>query len=583
MPSSHWVPYSIADSTIAGPLIPLRQSNILSGAPIQHVSLLSRRERLTTVAFAVLLVASLTLFWGFAFTHLAFSSVRWQFVVGVLALLAFLLCEFLRIIQGLFLMVCTYFAKNPVPLSPEGGLRVAILTTVVPSKEPLEIVTETLRAMKKIEYGRGSVDVWILDEGDDDDVKRVCRELDVKHFSRRGIPKYHQDRGPFRTKTKAGNHNSWRDAHEHEYDIVAQMDPDHKPFPNFLERTLGYFRDPNVAFVVAPQVYGNLNENFVTKGAAEHGYVFHGIVQRCGGGIGSPVLIGTNHLYRTSAWSQMGGYQDSIIEDHRTSITLNTLTNPATGQKWRGVYTPDILSIGEGPTSWTDYFTQQERWAYGIVEILVKHSPKYLPKQSLKNALFYLGIELFYPSVAVTFLLSLLMCLVTIIVGAHSTLFLPGNFLLFGELWVLGLLTQMLFFFWMQRFNLTAFERHGASKTATLITLLTAPVYTSAFVQFLSGKHLNYVITPKGEARTVVNLSTFTPHLVGIGLYLPLVVNSVLTNNQVSTFWSILTFLTLIPLPLKVMWHNFKERILFEGMMKTIRTTMLGMFGDMGS
>ena len=35
------------------------------------------------------------------------------------------------------------------------------------------------------------------------------------------------------------------------------MDPDHVPQPYFLTRTIGYFRDPDVAFVVAPQVYGN--------------------------------------------------------------------------------------------------------------------------------------------------------------------------------------------------------------------------------------------------------------------------------------------------------------------------------------
>jgi cellulose synthase/poly-beta-1,6-N-acetylglucosamine synthase-like glycosyltransferase len=36
------------------------------------------------------------------------------------------------------------------------------------------------------------------------------------------------------------------------------MDPDHVPRKNFLMRTLGYFKDQDVAFVVAPQVYGNI-------------------------------------------------------------------------------------------------------------------------------------------------------------------------------------------------------------------------------------------------------------------------------------------------------------------------------------
>jgi hypothetical protein len=94
------------------------------------------------------------------------------------------------------------------------------------------------------------------------------------------------------------NHNAWRSAHEGRYDVVAQMDPDHVPYPNFLERTLGYFADPDTAFVVAPQVYANLAESFVARGAAEPAYLFHGVIQRGGNGRGAPLLIGTNHLYQ---------------------------------------------------------------------------------------------------------------------------------------------------------------------------------------------------------------------------------------------------------------------------------------------
>ena len=29
------------------------------------------------------------------------------------------------------------------------------------------------------------------------------------------------------------------------------------------------------------------------------------------------------------------------------------------------VYTPDVLAVGEGPASWTDFFSQQTRWSRG--------------------------------------------------------------------------------------------------------------------------------------------------------------------------------------------------------------------------
>ena len=95
--------------------------------------------------------------------------------------------------------------------------------------------------------------------------------------------------------------------------------------------------------------------------------------------MGAPLLIGTNHIYRPTAFAQIGGYQDSIIEDHLTAMAVYAAINPETGDRWRGVYTPDIIAIGEGPTSFTDYFNQQKRWAYGIWEIMARKSHRILP------------------------------------------------------------------------------------------------------------------------------------------------------------------------------------------------------------
>jgi len=59
-------------------------------------------------------------------------------------------------------------------------LRVAFLTTIVPGKEPIELAERTLTAATEIVYG-GTFDVWLLDEGDSDDVKEMCGRLGVRH------------------------------------------------------------------------------------------------------------------------------------------------------------------------------------------------------------------------------------------------------------------------------------------------------------------------------------------------------------------------------------------------------------------
>ena len=128
------------------------------------------------------------------------------------------------------------------------------------------------------------MDVWLLDEGDDPDVKLRCEELGVRHFTRKGRPEWNSRAGPFRARTKHGNHNAWRSSTRPTTTWWRRWTPTTCPCPNFLERTLGYFGDPDTAFVVAPQVYGNLDESFVARGAAELAYLFHGIIQRGGNG-----------------------------------------------------------------------------------------------------------------------------------------------------------------------------------------------------------------------------------------------------------------------------------------------------------
>ena len=189
----------------------------------------------------------------------------------------------------------------------------------------------------------------------------------MHHFSRKGVAKWNQAKGPHRAKTKHGNYNAWLDAHGDDYDFFASVDTDHVPLPNYLERMLGYFRDPDVAFVVGPQVYGNY-DTAVTKAAESQQFLFHALIQRAGNRYGAPDV--RRHQQRRThqrRCKQIGGLYDSITEDMATGFEIHRHRNPATGRKWRSVYTPDVLAVGEGPAAWTDFFTQQLRWSRGHV------------------------------------------------------------------------------------------------------------------------------------------------------------------------------------------------------------------------
>ncbi|MEU4423005.1 glycosyltransferase family 2 protein [Actinoplanes sp. NPDC024001] len=467
-------------------------------------------------------------------------------VAAVLTVAGLVVMVVMQIIVALRTLVLTFFAaraRDPIPMVPPPGLRVAVLTTIVPGKEPVELVMATLRAMRRIRHD-GVLDVWLLDEGDDPEVRRRCERLGVRHFSRKGHPEWNQASGPFKARTKHGNHNAWRSAYENEYDVIAQMDPDHVPYPNFLERTLGYFADPDTAFVVAPQVYANLTESFVARGAAELAYLFHGVIQRGGNGRGAPLLIGTNHLYRPAAFRQIGGYQDSIIEDHLTSMVVFSAVNPATGNAWRGVYTPDVVAVGEGPATYSDFFSQQKRWAYGIWQIARSHSPSVLGRLPLvSQRLTFAALQAHYPTTAISWVGGIFLTGLYL-VGGITISRLPS--LIWAALFALNLLVGLAFVQFTRRFNLVAHERRSWGLSGMLLELATAPVYLAAAAAQLAGRPLAYVVTPKGSAATGDTWRTFRPHLAWAALSLSFIAAGLaLGHTFVSLYvWAVLTIVT---------------------------------------
>jgi cellulose synthase/poly-beta-1,6-N-acetylglucosamine synthase-like glycosyltransferase len=538
----------VATATAAGPLQPAAEG--VQRVAFRHVASLRERLALTALIGLNATTAILFIVWLLRPEHIPGfhgqlpAALLWTARFGFVLVIG---VEVLRLLQNFAVWTFAIHAKDPVPVDPPIRLRVAMLTTIVPGKEPIEIVERTLRKMLQVAYC-GTVDVWILDEGDDDAVKAMAKRLGVRHFSRHGRPEYNQPDGQFRARSKAGNHNAWRAEHEHDYDIVAQMDPDHVPLPSFLERTLGYFRDPDVAFVVAPQVYGNMYDNWIAHGASVQQYLFSGIVERGGNGLDAPLLIGTNHLYRAAAWAQIGGYQDSIIEDHLTSMRVQREVNPATGRRWRGVYTPDVLAVGEGPTSWADYFNQQRRWSYGVWEILLR-GRGVRRGLSARQRLLYGCVQFYYPSVALTLLLGNVATALYLLFGVAS---IQLHSLTWLALWGLSLSSWFALWFWLRRFYLAEHERVEAGIPGMALALFAGPVYLASAVAAIRRKPLAYAVTAKGDLSTGESLSTFRLHLWwAAGAAALLGASSLLQHDYLALrMWSALTLFAGLAPPL---------------------------------
>ncbi|MET7937756.1 cellulose synthase catalytic subunit [Streptomyces sp. NPDC005322] len=420
------------------------------------------------------------------------------------------LIELFRTLNVASVAHATLVARDPVPVVAETGTKVAFITTFVPGKEPLEMARRTLEAAVRVRH-RGVLHVWLLDEGDDPVVREVCRRLNVYHFTRKGVARWNRPRGPFRARTKHGNYNAWLDAHGDEYDFFASVDTDHVPLPNYLERMLGFFRDPDIAFVVGPQVYGNY-DTAVTKAAESQQFLFHALIQRAGNAYRGPMFVGTNNAVRISALKSIGGLYDSITEDMATGFELHRHRNPATGRKWGSVYTPDVLAVGEGPTAWTDFFTQQLRWSRGTYETILNQFWRglfTLPPGTFFN---YALMVPFYPMAALNWILAALSCALFLGFGASGIRIDPAIWMmLHGNASAL----QIGLYAWNRRHNVSPHEPEGSGGVAGMaMSALAAPVYARSLCDALLRRRSRFVVTPKGGSSSPDTLfGTFRIHL----------------------------------------------------------------------
>ncbi|MFF9405837.1 glycosyltransferase family 2 protein [Streptomyces anandii] len=429
--------------------------------------------------------------------------------LDVVMLVSIGLIEFFRCLNVLSNAHATLVARDPVPVVPETGTKVAFLTTYVPGKEPLEMVTRTLEAAVRLRH-RGLLHVWLLDEGDDEGVKAVCARLGVHHFTRKGVARWNRPAGPHRARTKHGNYNAWLQAHGDAYDFFASVDTDHVPLPNYLERMLGYFRDPDVGFVVGPQVYGNY-DTFVTKAAESQQFLFHALVQRAGNRYGAPMFVGTSNAVRIRAIRQIGGLYDSITEDMATGFEMHRAKNPATGRRWRSVYTPDVLAVGEGPAAWTDFFTQQLRWSRGTYETILKQYWKGFGSLPPGRLLNYTMMIIFYPMSALNWILAALSCALFLGLGASGVNIDPTVWLmLYGNASAL----QIGLYVWNRRHNVSPHEPEGSGGVAGMVmSALSAPIYARSLMDAVLRRRSRFVVTPKGESASPDTLfGTFRVH-----------------------------------------------------------------------
>jgi len=179
--------------------------------------------------------------------------------------------------------------RPPPPQAPAGRSVDVFITTY---NEPLEMVMRTAIAARDLGYPHTT---WVLDDGDRPDFKGAAESIGVGYINRG--PEW-DGRQRF---AKAGNVNNA--LFKTTGDFIAILDADQVPEPQFLDSVLGYFDDPEVAFVQTPQRFWNLTAKDPLGSQAE---LFYGPIQQGKDGWGAAFFCGSNAVLRRDALMALG-------------------------------------------------------------------------------------------------------------------------------------------------------------------------------------------------------------------------------------------------------------------------------------
>jgi cellulose synthase (UDP-forming) len=456
--------------------------------------------RTDNITFALLTCLSVTAIVSFLVYWFSFGD--WLTHPGSFLILTFIVS--FKVASSLARWFILPFMKRPWTMAPRNGLKVAVVTTIVPGVESLEMLEETVRALVALDYPH---DTWVLDEGDDEEVKILCQRAGVQHFSRKNLPHYRTDSGTFKARSKHGNYNAWLyEVGFDRYEIITAFDPDHVPASSFLSHVLGYFEDPSIGYVQAPAAYYNQGASFIARGAAEETYEYYSCTQMAAYALGQPAVVGCHNTHRVKALKEVGGFAVHDADD-----LLIGLLYQAHG--WRGVYVPRILARGVTPVDWDGYLTQQLRWARSIIDIhyrLHRLVGKDLPPT--RRALSALD-GLFYLHNSITAFMGLLLLAYMLLTGnvprvvSYDTL---------PQLVLLCTTLQMCAFY-RQRFFLDPGREWGVHWRARLLRYAKWPVCIWALWDVVVGRQVPYALTRKvrTESRSYMLL---IPHTLVIVL-----------------------------------------------------------------
>jgi cellulose synthase/poly-beta-1,6-N-acetylglucosamine synthase-like glycosyltransferase len=234
------------------------------------------------------------------------------------------------------------------------------MSIIVPVKDEETVVGRLLKALVTADYPQDKKEIVIVEDGSVDRTGEICRRFAEKHQGQVKLVRRPVSDGKPSALKEALKHVSGK--------IVAVIDADNIPEPNFLLRAANYFEDSSVAAVQGRLIAVNEHENILTKFVSKEEALRCEAYMRGKDALGLFVpLTGSCYFVRKSVLDDVGGWNCKILsEDMELAARLTK-----NGHKIR--YASDVKSWQEYPATVSAFFKQRTRWFRGTMEVSLRY------------------------------------------------------------------------------------------------------------------------------------------------------------------------------------------------------------------
>ncbi|XP_031119330.1 probable xyloglucan glycosyltransferase 12 [Ipomoea triloba] len=246
----------------------------------------------------------------------------------------------------------------------EGGGYFPMVLVQIPMCNEREVYQQSIAAVCSLDWPKSKILIQILDDSDDPITRSLIKE-EVQKWQKEGVNILYRHR-VIRDGYKAGNLKSAMNcSYVKDYEFVAIFDADFQPMPDFLKRTVPYFKDnEKLGLVQARWSFVNQDENLLTRLQLIN-LAFHFEVEQQVNGIFLNFFgfNGTAGVWRIKALEESGGWLErTTVEDMDIAVRAHL-------HGWKFVFLNDVECECELPESYEAYRKQQHRWHSGPMQL----------------------------------------------------------------------------------------------------------------------------------------------------------------------------------------------------------------------